>query len=134
MLVSESVQAQFVAVRLELPAGIQFYAGVLKTIEGGTWENSKAKVWVGIESQENLTFLLDIDFPDREILPSPEANFLNDGTADFEKASNLDSTVQELRMSTHPNLIRHMDPRPTHIQAWLGLPFINGITIKIEYP
>lgn len=134
MLISVSTHAQFVAIRLEVPAGIHFNAQVLEPREGGTWENSKAKIWVGIESQENLSFLLDIDFPDAEILPSPEAYFLNDTTDDFEKAMKLGSEPQELKMRDHPNLIRKMIPRPTHIQAWLGLPLLNGTTIKIEYP
>lgn len=134
MLISVSVNAQFVAIRLDLPAGINFNAQVLEPRVGGSWENSKAKVWVGIESQENLSFLLDIAYPNREILPSPEAYFLNDGTGDFEKAVKLGIEVQELRISNHPTLIQNMVPRPSYIQAWLGLPLLNGIIIKIEYP
>lgn len=134
MLISASVHGQYVNIRLELPAGIHFNAQVLDPMEGGTWENSKAKVWVGIESQENMTILLDLDFPEREVLPSPEAYFLNDGTNDFEKAIQLNQGTQELRMMDYPKLIRDMIPRPTHIQAWLGLPVLNGMTIKIEYP
>lgn len=134
MLISVPANAQFVAIRLDLPAGINFNAQVLEPRVGGSWENSKAKVWVGIESQENLSFLLDITYPDREILPSPEAFFLNDGTGDFEKSVKLSTAIQELRIRNQPKLIRNMVPRPSYIQAWLGLPLLNGITIKIEYP
>ncbi|MBA4300513.1 MAG: hypothetical protein C0433_10490 [Cyclobacterium sp.] len=126
--------AQVVAIRLEIPAGINFSAQVLDPMEGGTWENSNAKVWVGIEAHENLTFLLDLVFPEREILPPPEAYFLNDGSADFETASKLGVGSQELQMKNLPRLIRNMEPRPSQLQAWLGLPTLNGIKIKIEYP
>lgn len=126
--------AQVVAIRLEIPAGINFSAQVLDPMEGGTWENSKAKAWIGIEAHENLTFLLDLEFPEREILPHPEAHFLNDGSADFETARMLSAGSHELQMKNLPRLIRNMEPRPSHLQAWLGLPILNGIKIKIEYP
>ncbi|WP_158587701.1 hypothetical protein [Algoriphagus lacus] len=134
MVIPVSVQAQFVSIRLELPAGIHFNAQMLDPMEGGTWENSKAKIWVGIESQENLTLLLDLEYPEGEILPAPEAYFLNDGTNDFEKALKLIQGSHELLMNSTALLIQNLDPRPTHIQAWLGLPVLNGITIKLEYP
>ena len=133
ILFSASVQAQFVNIRLELPAGILFNARVLDPREGGTWENSKAKVWVGIEAQENLTLLLDLEYPPGEILPPPEAYFLNDGSADFETAERLGTKTQELHLSNSRLLIRNIIPRPTYLQAWLGLPILKGLTIKIEY-
>ncbi len=129
-----SVHAQAVVIRIDIPAGVNFNAQVTEPMEGGTWENRKAKLWMEIEAQENLTLLLDIVYPDREILPLPEADFLNDGTNDFEKAIKLGGGTQRLRMSNDPNLIRTMDPRPTSLQAWLGIPVLNGISIKIEYP
>lgn len=127
-------QAQVVAIRLEIPAGIHFNAIVLDPMEDGTWENSKAKVWVGIESQENLSFLLDLEFPKGEILPPPEAYFLNNGSSDFELATLLIQGTNELQMINPPKLIRNMVPRPTHLQAWLGIPVLKGIRIKVEYP
>lgn len=126
--------AQVVAIRLELPAGIQFNSQVLDPMEGGTWQNSQAKVWIGIEAQENLTLLLDVEFPEREILPLPRAYFLNNGSSDFEQASNLESGPNEIQLINQPKLIRSLVPRPTHLQAWLGIPVLNGLRIKIEYP
>jgi hypothetical protein len=127
-------QAQFVAFRLELPAGINFNSQVLDPMTGGTWEKNKAKIWIELEARENMTFLLDLKFPEREILPEVEAYYLNDGTADFEKASLLISGFQELVINNQPKLIRHRIPRPIHLRAWLGLPMLQGLIIIIEYP
>lgn len=103
-------------------------------MKGGTWENSKAKVWVGMETRENLTILLNLEFPEREITPPLEAYFLNDGSADFENALDLKAGLQELKMNRQPVLVRNINPRPPYLKAWLGLPVINGVMIKIEYP
>jgi hypothetical protein len=127
-------QAQFVAFRLELPAGINFNSQVLDPMTGGTWEKNKAKMWIELEARENMTFLLDLKFPEREILPAVEAYYLNDGTSDFEKASLLLSGFQELVINNQPKLIRHRIPRPIHLRAWFGLPMLQGLIIKIEYP
>jgi hypothetical protein len=126
--------AQFVAIRLELPAGVNFNAQVVGAMAGGTWENNKAKVWIGIEASENLSFLLDLELPEGKILPPPEAYFLNDGSSDFEQASNLKWGVQELQLITPSKLIRNIVPKTNHLQAWLGLPILKGVSVKIEYP
>lgn len=129
-----SVSAQVVAIRLEIPAGVQFRAELVDSRMGDTWEKNKAKVWVGIEAQENLTLLLEVNYPNREILPTPESFFLNDGSADFENAVNLGGGTHALRMNTQNKLIRKMDPSPPYLKSWLGLPVIQGLTVKIEYP
>lgn len=126
--------AQFVAIRLELPAGVNFNAQVVDAMAGETWGNNKAKVWIGIEASENLSFLLDLELAGGEILPPPEAYFLNNGSSDFEQATNLKWSVQELQMTTPSKLIRNIVPRATHLQAWLGLPVLEGVLVKIEYP
>jgi hypothetical protein len=134
LLFSGTVQAQVISIQLELPAGIQVSTQVIDPIEGGTWENSKARLWIELEARENLGFLLDLQFPEREILPPLEAYFLNDGSADFEKAGRLPQGTRLLRIHQLPMLIHRMHPRPIHLQAWLGLPLIDGMHIKIEYP
>lgn len=126
--------AQFVAFRLEIPAGVKFSGQILDPLAGGTWENSKGKVWIKLEAPENLSLLLDLEFPEREVLPPPAAYFLNDGSADFERASLLKPGSNELQMISPPKLMRNVNPRPSSIQAWLGLPVLSGIRIKIEYP
>lgn len=131
---STLANAQFVSFRLEIPAGMNFSGQVAESMEGGTWENSKSKTWIKLETFENLSLLVDVDFPEGEILPLPEAYFLNDGSADFEKAGKLKPGNQELQMISPPKLIRNMNPRPSNFQSWLGLPVLNGIRIKIEYP
>ena len=131
---STLAHAQFVSFRLEIPAGMNFSGQVTESMEGGTWEKTKSKIWIKLETFENLSFLVDVDFPEGEILPPPEAYFLNDGSADFEKAGRLKPGNHELQMISPPKLIRNMDPRPKNFQSWLGLPVLNGIRIKIEYP
>ncbi len=133
-LISAFARAQAVSFRLEIPAGVSFPSRVLEPVGGKTWENDKALVWIEILAQENLGFLLDLDFPEGEIEPQLEAFFLNDGTASYENAKQLLEGIQELQMINPPKLIRNADLRPPHYQAWLGLPVARGITVKIEYP
>lgn len=134
VLLTHSAQAQFVAIRLEIPAGVQFSAQVMDPIEGGTWEKTKARRWVELEGDENLSILVQVQLPNREIQPAPETLFLNDGSADFEKATQVGFKPSELFLSNNSRLIRNMNPIPRSINAWLGLPVIDGLTIKIEYP
>lgn len=134
MGIGKVAHAQFVAIRLELPAGVNFNSQVVDAMAGGTWEKDKAKVWIGIEASENLSFLLDLELPEGEILPPPEAYFLNDGSSDFEQATNLKWGVQELQIISPSKLIRNIVPKTIHLQSWLGLPILKGILVKIEYP
>lgn len=134
VLVSTLAKAQFVAIRLEIPAGVQFSSQVMDPLEGGTWEKSKAKRWIGLEADENLSILVQMDLPQREIQPAPEAYFLNNGSSDFEEAILLDINSAEVSLANSSRLIRYMNPIPRSIKAWLGLPVIDGLTIKIEYP
>jgi hypothetical protein len=133
-LISAFANAQAVSFRLEIPAGVSYPSQVVDPMSGGTWENNKAMVWIEILAQENLSFLLDLDFPEEEIEPQLEAFFLNDGTASFENARRLREGIQELQMINPPKLIRNAEPRPAYYQAWLGLPLVGRITVKIEYP
>jgi hypothetical protein len=134
VMLSTVAKAQFVAVRLEIPAGVQFSAQVMDPLEGGTWEKTKAKRWVELEADENLSVLVQLQLPQREIQPATEAFFLNDGSSDFENASLLDLESSEVRLSATAMLMRYMNPVPRSIKAWLGLPVIDGLTIRIEYP
>lgn len=134
VMLGTEAKAQFVAIRLEIPAGVQFSAEVMDPLEGGTWEKTKAKRWVELEADENLSVLVQLQLPQREIQPAPEAYFLNDGSSDFEKASLLDLKSSEVRLSGTAMLMKYRDPMPRSIKAWLGLPVIEGLTIRIEYP
>lgn len=134
VLVSTMAKAQFIAIRLEIPAGVQFSSQVMEPLEGGTWEKTKAKRWVGLEADENLSILVQMDLPQREIQPAPEAYFLNDGSSDFEEAFTLSINSSEVILSDTYQLIRYMKPMPTKVKAWLGIPVIDGLTVKIEYP
>jgi hypothetical protein len=133
-LASGVAQAQFVKFRLEIPAGVSYPSQVVDPMSGGTWENNKAMVWMELQAQENLSFLLELDFPEGDIQPPLEAFYLNDGTANFEVSKRLKEGVQELQMIHPLKLIRNADPRPPYYQAWLGLPIIRNLTVKIEYP
>lgn len=135
LLLSTSVaRAQFLNFRLEIPAGVSYSAQVLDPRTGGTWENNKSKVWIEIQASENISYLLELDFPEKAIQPTPEAFYLNDGSNDFESAPHLREGVQELQMSFPSKLIRNTDPRATFFKAWLGLPKLSEISIRIEYP
>ena len=127
------VQAQFVGIHLEIPAGVQFDTQVIESKPGDTWEKNKAMIWLSLETRENQSLILGISYPNREIIPTPEAFFLNDGTSDFGKSLKIGTVNQPLQMSNQGKLIKNFDPRPTHIQAWLGLPLLNQLSVTIEY-
>lgn len=129
-----TAQAQVVNIRLEIPAGASFDKVFFEPLIGGSWEKNKAKAWLSIATRENLTILFEAEFPDRKIEPPLEISFLNNGTADFEKAQVLAKGVQELQMTNPPKLIRNRIDAPAFLRAWLGIPLINEIKIKIEYP
>lgn len=129
-----SLNAQVVNIRLEIPAGVSYESVVLDPLLGGSWEKNKAKAWISLDTRENLSFLLEVKTPDRKIEPAFEIYFLNNGTADFEMARKLSTGIHELQMINPPRLIRNMDDAPAFLRAWLGVPLINGLKFKIEYP
>lgn len=128
-------QAQFVAIKLEVPAGSTFKSQVVDPMQGGgSWETSKAITWIEIKVPENLAFLLDIQYPERSVEPLLESFFLNNGTSNFKESVSLKSGSQAVLMNKSGKVIRNMNPRPLALSAWLGLPMTRGIAIKIEYP
>lgn len=128
-------QAQFVAIKLEVPAGSTFKSQVVDPMQGGgSWETSKASSWIEIKASENLAFLLDIQYPERSVEPLLESFFLNNGTSNFKESVSLKSGSQAVLMNKSGKVIRNMNPRPLALSAWLGLPMTRGIAIKIEYP
>jgi hypothetical protein len=144
-------QAQFVAIKLEVPAGSTFKSQVVDPMQGGgswqtseasswetseasSWETSKAITWIEIKVPENLAFLLDIQYPERSVEPLLESFFLNNGTSNFKESVSLKSGSQAVLMNKSGKVIRNMNPRPLSLSAWLGLPMTRGIAIKIEYP
>jgi hypothetical protein len=127
-------KAQFVTIKLEIPGSIQFESIVVDPMKGGSWETSKAITWIVIKAPENLAFVLDIYYPERAIEPPPESFFLNNGTSNFEESVSLKNGSQAVLMNKSGKVIRNMKFRPLALSAWLGLPMIKGIAIKIEYP
>jgi hypothetical protein len=134
MLSFGAAQAQFVTIKLEIPAGSTFKSQVVDPMKGGSWERSKAITWIEIKVPENLAFILDIQYPERIIEPPLRSFYLNNGTSNFEESILLKSGSQALIMYKYGKVIRNMKPRPLALSAWLGLPMTEGIIIKIEYP
>ncbi|WP_343849598.1 hypothetical protein [Algoriphagus jejuensis] len=134
MLSAGAVQAQFVTIKLEIPAGTTFASQVIDPINGESWEKSRAMKWIEIVVPENLVLLLDVGFPARKVDPPLESLFLNNGSSNFDESNSLRSGSHWIQMRQWGKLIRHTSPRPPALSAWLGLPMTNGITIKIEYP
>lgn len=128
-----TAEAQFVNIRLEIPAGANFKSQVVDPMKGGSWENSRALTWIELTVPENITFKLEVNYPKRIIEPPLESYFLNNGTASFQQAIQLHNGEQQLRINNAGKLIRDMDPRPLSLSAWLGLPMTEGITVSIEY-
>jgi len=126
--------AQFVTIKLEIPGSVQFESIVVDPMKGGSWEKSKAITWIEVKAPENLTFVLDIQYPERIVEPPLESFFLNDGTSNFEESIALQHGSQAVVINKSGKVIRNTDPRLLALTAWLGLPMTRGIAIKIEYP
>ena len=134
MLSVGAVQAQFVRINLEIPAGTTFESQVIDPVDGESWEKSRAMKWIEIVVPENLVLLLDVGLPARKVDPPLESFFLNNGSSNFDESNSLRSGSQWVQMRQWGKLIRDTSPRPPALSAWLGLPMTSGITIKIEYP
>ena len=133
VLVSESSVAQFVNIRLEIPGGATFESQVVDPMKGGSWEKSRAVTWIEVKVPENLTFILDIQYPKRIVEPPLESFFLNNGTSNFEESISLKNGIQTVVINKSGKVIRNMEPRPMALAAWLGLPMTGGIAVIIEY-
>ncbi len=127
-------KAQFVTIKLEIPAGAAFKSQVVDPMKGGSWEKSRAITWIEINMPENLTFLLDIQYPELIVEPPLKSFFLNNGTSNFEESISLKNGRHIVIMNKSGKVIQNMKPRPLALSAWLGLPMTEGIAIKIEYP
>jgi hypothetical protein len=132
-IVQTRALAQFVNIRIEIAPGVNFSSQVVQGNPEGTWEKDQARVWIQIGAQDNLSLLIELSYPDREILPRPFALFLNDGSSNFENSSILISGKSRVDFVDPPVLIRNQKPRPQHFTSWLGLPRLDGIHLKIEY-
>jgi len=134
MLSIGAARAQFVELKLSIPGGATFEAQVVDPLKEDSWKKSKAISWIELKVNENLAFVLEIQYPERIVEPNLESFFLNNGTANFEVSHALKSDSQTVIMHKSGNVIRNMNPRPMEISAWLGLPMTEGIAVKIEYP
>jgi hypothetical protein len=134
LLSTIKLEAQVVNIKLEIPAGVIIETTTYEPISGGTWEKNKAKAWISISTRENLTFLLKVDEPQRKVEPPIEAYFLNNGTSDFEKSQLLSKGMQELQILNQRLLVKKLNPVPTYLRAWVGIPILSGIKLIIEYP
>ncbi len=134
MLSFGAAQAQFVELKLSIPGGATFEFQVENPLKRDSWEKSKAISWIELKVNENLAFILEIQYPERTVSPPLESFFLNNGTANFEVSHALKNGSQSVIMHKSGNVIRNMNPRPMEISAWLGLPMTEGIAVKIEYP
>ena len=130
-------QAQFINFRLEIPAGVNYTTSLLSPLvevehrPDGQQGKSPARVWIGMQAQENLSFLLEVR---EENGPRVETLFLNDGSSNFEQARILASGLQTLQMRIPAWLMRNLKPRPPYLLAWLGLPQRKDVQVIIEYP
>jgi hypothetical protein len=129
-----ATRAQFVKLNLTIPGGVTFESQVVDPMKGDSWEKSKAISWIELKVNENLAFILDIQYPERIVKPPLESFILNNGTSNFEDSSYLKSGSQAVIIHKSGIVIRNMNPRPLELSAWLGLPMTKGIEVKIEYP
>lgn len=120
---------QFVKLRLEIPAGVNFDS---KIIEQNPQGSDQQMIWMEIVANENLTILFDLRQEDTG--KSHEVFFLNDGTVNFSNAGKLPSGSQRLQLHNSGLLIRNIKPMTNRIHAWLGLPVAGGLIGRIEYP
>src|SRR5690606_37087361 len=80
---SGTVMGQFVNIRLELPAGVQFETQVVKT---NLKSHGEEIIWMKMAAQENLTFLLGRSHSDAGKTEDLPIYYLNDGSDNFPQA------------------------------------------------
>lgn len=124
--------AQFVNFRIEIVPGVNFISNV-NGDPNGTWEKNQSRVWIGLEVQDNSPLLVEISYPNREFTIQPDMHFLNDGSSDYENAVCLTKKISRVLPISPSKLIRNQYPRPQAYLAWLGLPKMEGVYLKIEY-
>lgn len=130
-MASFPARAQFVNFRLELPAGVNFGSQVISPNP----ENPKEQlVWIELVAFENMTILVDINNVTNGGNGNPSVFYLNDGSSDFAKASNIGMGAHSLQLHQDGLLIRNKLPKTINVKAWLGVSVQLGLVTKIEYP
>jgi hypothetical protein len=135
---SLQTQAQFLNIRINIPAGMVFSEDPRESVFGGMAGNADQGpvpiTWIAMESMENLSFLVSIENqnPDKEM--SPNGFYINQSGWDMSAARELFPGPNQLTIDNRNLLIRNISPKVSFLHAWLGVPSNRSLTIKIEYP
>lgn len=132
------LQAQFLDIRIHIPAGVNFSHDsprkVINGIAGNTQQEITPITWIAMEAMENLSFLVSLENqePDQDQLPT--GYYLNHQIWDLSEVVELFPGINQLTIDSRKLLIRNINPKISTLQAWLGIPTDKPIHIKIEYP
>jgi hypothetical protein len=132
------VQAQFLNIRINIPAGMMFSKNPSQKVFGGIAGNAGQDqipiTWIAMESMENLSFLVSIENQNTDQGQVPKGFYINQSGWDLSEARELFPGPNQLTIDNRHLLIRNISPRVSFLQAWLGIPSNKSLIIKIEYP
>lgn len=136
--ISLTSQAQFLNIRIDIPAGMVFSNDPRDKVFGGMAGNTEQGpipiTWIAMESMENLSFLVSIENQDPDQGYSPKGYYINQSGWDMSAARELFPGPNQLTIDNRNLLIRNISPKVSFLHAWLGIPNHRPLTIKIEYP
>jgi hypothetical protein len=131
-------QAQFLNIRINIPAGMVFSDDPRDKVFGGMAGNTEQGpipiTWIAMESMENLSFLVSIENQNPDQGHSPKGYYINQSGWDLSVARELFPGPNQLTIDNRNLLIRNISPKVSFLHAWLGIPSNRSLTIKIEYP
>lgn len=144
LLSAQSVQAQFIRLTLNIPAGIevnpnpvppQILEPPLKESGGFGYRSSlnPGTRWIELRAKENISFAVQFTPNLRRPGGLKPMYYLNDGTSNFSKAFQLNSGMNELRMYIEPKMINNIPGNLTTLSSWLGMPANASGTLTIIY-
>jgi hypothetical protein len=124
------VEAQMVSVRMILPAGVNFNPRI---IMNQPKEGETGLRWAEMVVQENIHVTVSLKADDSGLGLKEPLYVVNNGTADFGRASKYESGKTSFQLDHRGLLIRNIRPQVQQVRAWLGIPVLPGIVTVIEY-
>lgn len=143
-LSSLDVQAQFIRLTLNIPAGVELNPNPVppQILEppimekGGFGYRSSLNPgirWIELRAKENISFAVQFTPNLRRQGGYKPMYYLNDGTVNFAAAMQLSYGLNELRMYNKPLMLQNIPGELTTLSSWLGMPANASGTLTIIY-
>lgn len=135
--------AQFIRIYIEVPPGFELndrtdFVKVLEPPKGGklSYGNAYQNIrWLELRAFENIQISLRINWAQSYGGQASNKSFvLNDGSTDFNSATELQNGWNSFELHNGGRVISDMPNKPTQISAWIGIPANKKGSISILYP